>query len=212
VDRVSYPLRNSPSYTLRWPNWEIRKDGLYLLSKNLKNLLGRLKVPDGDVFKNAVRNRDARRITTILGSLFGGLAARHHRDDESFYHSMLYAFLFKVGELTLSEAPGATGTPDIIVDFKDGSLFAVFELKYRPGPSRWKWLQRAGLLEKLAREGLEAIEGKEYDVPYLAHARQLVRIGLGVVGRGKCLALIGDGPPDPERTVVGLPRRPAKDG
>jgi hypothetical protein len=48
----------------------------------------------------------------------------------------------------------------------------------------------AELQRKLANEALKAIDAKKYPLPYQAKAKQIIKIGLGIYGRGHSLAII----------------------
>jgi hypothetical protein len=50
-------------------------------------------------------------------------------------------------------------------------------------------LKEERLLSRLAHKALEASRKKRYGLAYEAQAERIVRIGLGVIWRGKCLAL-----------------------
>jgi hypothetical protein len=95
-----------------------------------------------------------------------------------------------LASLVQAEAPGSTGTPDLVITFFDDSLFAVIELKYKYEKQENADLDRT--VKKLAEEAMEAIRTKKYCEPYVTKAKQLVAIGLGVTNRGKCLALLED--------------------
>jgi hypothetical protein len=110
--------------------------------------------------------------------------------------------------ITLPEQPGSVGTPDLVIIFDDG-LYAVIELKYEKliehGPEIAKAAgtktreisksskpndgMAADLQAKLAKEALSAIAKKKYLRPYWAKAKRIVKIDLGIYGRGQCLAL-----------------------
>jgi hypothetical protein len=99
------------------------------------------------------------------------------------------------------------GTPDIAVVFDDG-LCAVIGLKYekgedddpdggrgviarrkrKPGPTK---AEIGRIQARLAQAALAAIDGKGYPRPYESRARKVIRIGLGIYGRGQSLALMG---------------------
>jgi hypothetical protein len=99
-----------------------------------------------------------------------------------------------LASLVQAEAPGSTGTPDLVITFFDDSLFAVIELKFSYDDS-YEDMEDVNLdrtVKKLAEEAMEAIRTKKYCEPYVTKAKQLVAIGLGVTNRGKCLALLED--------------------
>ncbi|MDR1109264.1 MAG: PD-(D/E)XK nuclease domain-containing protein [Deltaproteobacteria bacterium] len=97
----------------------------------------------------------------------------------------------------------------MVVVFDDG-LCAVIELKYekgedddpveeemkvarrkkRPGPTE---AETEKILAKLAQDALAAINKKKYAQPYEGRAWTVIKIGLGIYGRGRSLALMGNG-------------------
>jgi hypothetical protein len=150
----------------------------------------------------------------LFNSVFGSIPARHHRPEEPYYHSVLHGYLFDMPDaaISLAEQPGSTGTPDIVVVFNDG-LCAVIELKYEKGEDddpedddefiakrtkAGKKKKKQGLAEeeiklilaRLADGALAAIKKKKYSLPYEGRAKKVVKIGLGVYGRGQSLAKI----------------------
>jgi hypothetical protein len=191
VDAVTARRGYDPSYTLRKPNWEVRLNCLNYFSRRIFKLLERDPNIVKDDFITAVEKRDTGKLTEMFAALYAGLAAVHHVELESFYNSMLYSYVTGLGSLVLSEAPGAEGTPDIVVLCR-GGLCAVIELKFKDCGKDIDAGAKGSLLRKRAEDALEAIEEKKYAVRYRPYARDLVKIGLGVVTRGECLALIGD--------------------
>ncbi|MDR3154483.1 MAG: ATP-binding protein [Deltaproteobacteria bacterium] len=180
---------------LKTPNMEIEKINSEAFSGILFDLLARKPQEVQDDLEYAVRIRDAAKITEIFSSLYAGLPARHHprlgksmEENESFYHSVMYAYCVKLGRLTLAEHPEAVGIPDLILLFQRDSLEAVIELKF----GRSEGGDPDKLLTGLARDALAAVNRKDYGSSLRTGAKQTVKIGVGVTARGKCLALIDD--------------------
>jgi hypothetical protein len=175
-------------YSLKIPNWEIKYNNYNIFSNTLFSLMGRTPKAAKDSFEVALMDRNSERMTELIGSVFASLPAIHHRDDESFYHSVLFGFCRRVGNLVFSETPGAVGTPDLIFHYPN-EVYVVLELKYDKGK---KSSDQEALLKKQALKAIYAIDSKDYLSPYLDKAGQLIKIGLGVTYRGKCLAIIQD--------------------
>jgi ribosomal protein L29 len=181
--------------SLKIPNKEIEQLSLEGFSDLLFDLLDKKPEDTGDCLEEAIRNLDSAKITELFSSLYAGLPARHHprlekgvEQNESFYHSVMYAYCFKLGSLTLAEHAEANGVPDLILFFHRNNLLAVIELKFQ--------INKGGdpneLLVKLARKALAAIKAKDYGASLKAGSKQVVKIGIGITTRGKCLALIDD--------------------
>jgi hypothetical protein len=117
-----------------------------------------------------------------------------------------YFFDMPGAVISLSEQPGSIGTPDIVVVFDDG-LYAVIELKYEkgeeddPGSRKTKAAKSTRnfakteeeinkKMAKMANDALKAIHSKKYPRPYESRAKKVIKIGLGIYGRGKSLAII----------------------
>jgi hypothetical protein len=94
----------------------------------------------------------------------------------------------------------------LVVVYKDGT-YVIIELKYKKETDNVQDSQEltaeksrrklkpiksdeSTILTKLAMEALSAINSKNYDWPYMSRAKKIVKIGLGVHGRGQALALV----------------------
>jgi hypothetical protein len=195
------------AYSLKIPNWEIQ-------CCNYDALLGTLfQLLDWDSntallrLKGAILERDAQKLTEIFNSLFGGLPSEHHQENESCYHKMVYSYCRALTDMSLPERKGAIGNSDLIAVYFNENVYAIFELKFGlakidTGAARSRRdsvesektktedkINR--LLEQLAKEALKAIENKEYWTPFHTGANKIIKIGVGVTRRGKCLVLIG---------------------
>jgi hypothetical protein len=191
VDTVIKTFGNDPTYSLRKPNWEVRLNCLDTISERIFSILKRAPNVVSDEFMSAAEMRDAGKLTELFAALYAGLAAIHQVELKTFYNSMLYSYVAGLGPLVLSEAPGANGTPDIVLLCREG-LCAVIELKFNDCGSDVDAATKVILLKNRAEDALKAIETKRYAVRYRTYAHRMLKIGLGVVTRGECLALIGD--------------------
>ncbi|MDR1166982.1 MAG: AAA family ATPase [Deltaproteobacteria bacterium] len=198
-----------PNYLLKIPNWEIKSVNFDLFSDRLFELLKFDKQQQDDNFQKAINDMDELELTRIFNSLFSGLPAIHHVDNESCYFKILYGYCNQIKRLILPEIPESIGTPDLIVVFPN-SLYAVIELKYNVGKigdiradtstNAKEAVEEKSeripadnlLLRKLANNALIAIRDKKYWAPFEKKAKKLVKIGIGVSYRGQCLALVGE--------------------
>jgi hypothetical protein len=189
IDQVAFDSERNRVFTLKIPNLEVRNNNFPLFLDSFYKFLGRKPETEKDMFHGAIRDRDAGKLTRIIDSLFAGLPAEHHADNESCYHKVLYGYCHKFGRIVTPERKGAIGNSDLLVIFPDG-LYAVMELKFDVGKSI---PLQTRLVARLAQTALSAIDGKDYWRPFQAEAKDLVKIGLGVSWRGQCLALMGSG-------------------
>jgi hypothetical protein len=207
VDRITYAANGSPLYHFRLPNEEIKPEFLDKFANALKKYFKKDPEAKKDIFRDIVEYGYADRLSELINSIYASIPARHHRSVESYYHSVLFGYLYDMPDtvITLPEQPGSIGTPDLVIIFDDG-LHVVIELKYeRKIESRSKErtvgaklekkhepteAEITGLLIKLAKGALRAIETKHYLRPYLARSKRVIKIGLGIYDRGQSLAVI----------------------
>ncbi|MDR1111140.1 MAG: ATP-binding protein [Deltaproteobacteria bacterium] len=188
VDKVTAFDGGGTAFTMKIPNLEIKRTNIPLFVDSIYSLLGCDPATERDTFKNAIMARDQARLTEIIDSVFAGLPAEHHANNESCYHKVLYGYCHKFGRIVIPERKGAIGNSDLVV-ILPGRLYAVIELKFDAGDETPKQVR---LVSRLALEALEAIEKKDYWRPFQSEANELVKIGLGVSYRGQCQARIGD--------------------
>jgi hypothetical protein len=186
VGQVTLDADDNKAFTLKIPNLEVRGHNLPLFLDSFYKFLGRDPETERDLFHGAIMDRDAEKLTLVIDSVFAGLPAEHHADNESCYHKVLYGYCHKFGRIVTPEREGAVGNPDLLVIFPDG-LYAVMELKFDVGKSI---PQQTRLVAELARTALSTIDEKDYWRPFQAEAKELVKIGLGVSWRGQCRALM----------------------
>ncbi|MDR1109693.1 MAG: AAA family ATPase [Deltaproteobacteria bacterium] len=186
IDKVVNIKDVGRAFTLKIPNLEVKGPNIKWFQDNVYGFLGKDPAIEMDIFHGAIRDRDAGKLTRIIDSVFAGLSAEHHADNESCYHKVLYGYCHKFGRIVTPERKGAVGNSDLLVIFPDG-LYAVMELKFDVGKSI---PLQTRLVARLAKTALSAIDGKDYWRPFQAEAKELVKIGLGVSWRGQCLALM----------------------
>jgi hypothetical protein len=192
IDKVSISSKGSSLYNFRIPNEEIRPEFYTIFSKSLYAILKKEPETEKRSFKNAVQTGDAEKVSVLFSSLFASLPSRHHRSEESFYHSVLFGYFYDMPDavITLPEQPGAVGIPDLVLIFDDG-LYVVMELKYKKEADSDLTEEKIKItLASLAEEGLRAIENKHYLRPYLDRAKKIVKMGVGLYGRDQALALM----------------------
>ncbi|MDR1297754.1 MAG: ATP-binding protein, partial [Deltaproteobacteria bacterium] len=191
VAKVS-SLTGSELYNFKIPNEEIRPEFNSIFSKGLYSVLKKEPRLEKRSFKSAVLLGETEKITVMFCSLFASLPSRHHRPEESFYHSVLFGYFYNMPDtvITLAEQPGAVGIPDMVLIFDDG-LYVVMELKYKKeADTDLTEDELKTTLIDLAENGLKAIESKHYLWPYLDRAKKIVKMGVGIYGRDQALVFI----------------------
>jgi hypothetical protein len=192
VNKVTNSSKGYSLYDFRIPNEEIKPEFESIFSKGLYTVLKKEPEIEKRTFKNAVQLGEAEKVSLMFRSLLASLPSRHHRSEESFYHSVLFGYFYNMPDtiLTLPEQPGAIGIPDLVVIFDDG-LYVVVELKYqKEGDTELTEENFKTTLTSLAEEGLKAIEKKHYLWPYLNRAKKIVKMGVGIYGRDQVLVLM----------------------
>jgi hypothetical protein len=195
IEPQKFEFKEDPTYSLRVPNTEIRNGRFATLIEALFGVMKRPHKEEADSFREAVDSMDAYRLTAIFNSLFGLLPARHHRENESRYRTVVFGYCYGMGFFPEPEVLEAEGVPDLRLKLNDEGLWAVIELKFKscmendPDNST-----KAKIVADLAEKALNATTDKNYVIPVIARAGKLVRIGLGVTNQGQCRALVSLAP------------------
>ncbi|MDR3203254.1 MAG: ATP-binding protein [Deltaproteobacteria bacterium] len=191
VDKIFHDLYYGTTLSLKVPNLEIQRLSDKVFSDSIFKILAYNPQSESQALERAFVARDGPKITEIFTSLFtslfASLAAIHYQDEnESFYHRLIFAYLFKLGRLVFSEQPVAIGMSDIVFNWPKKALYAIIEVKYESTVDDTNIEEK---LTQLAQKALKTIDTKDYWHPYKAQAKTLIKIGIGVVSRGRCLAL-----------------------
>jgi hypothetical protein len=189
LDKKHFTKAQGRFYSLKVPNSEVKRINSEIFPDLMFSLWEKDPAKEQDQFKAAIKARDAKKLEEIFDFIFGDLPSRHHEDSESFYHSVLFGYCKKLDRFTIAEHQQAIGIPDIIMIFPVDKLYAVMELKFSADLGTQN---QEEALTNLAKNALKAIETKDYAVPWKAPAQDLVKIGIGLSHRGKCLVLFGD--------------------
>jgi hypothetical protein len=184
---------NNFCYSFKTPNKEIKPTFLKEFSDCLYQFLNIDKLSLKNDFIEAIKTEDSKKLSILIDSFFGSIPASLHISEEAYYHSVLYGYLEGLTDLiAFPEKPGADGTPDIICVI-DEDLYVIVELKYKDMPVTHSVDDNHKTkisMEKLAIFALKTIDAKNYLRPYLAKAKKTLRLGLGVCGRGRALAIL----------------------
>ncbi|MDR1165245.1 MAG: PD-(D/E)XK nuclease domain-containing protein [Deltaproteobacteria bacterium] len=148
-------------------------------------------------FEEAIKREDAEKITEIITSLYLEFPAIHHKSDESFYHGLLYAFFRAIRGIKVTSEPAkAEGTADMVLELEN-NFYVITELKYQPEKER---IRRTAEVkrelnvtleaEKMAYKGLDAIRNIGYEIPYKRVAKRILKMSVGIYGRGRALVFL----------------------
>ncbi|MDR1165517.1 MAG: ATP-binding protein [Deltaproteobacteria bacterium] len=193
IDKMTIDEDSDILYSLKTPNKEIQPAFLKEFSDCLFNFLGIDKRGQQTDFIKAIVAEDSTKLSIFIESFIGAIPASLHIPKESYYHSVFYGYLKGLAKLqTLPEIAGADGTPDILCVI-DNDLYVVVELKYKDNPEIHPMSvsqKTKNALERLAISALKTIDAKNYLRPYLAKAKKILKLGLGVYGRGRAMAIL----------------------
>jgi hypothetical protein len=176
---TSYKLNGKTMYGLRIPNAEVKSDFFETLAQIIYSQRAKDLRKEAEGFKKAVFARDALALNTIISAFFDGLVHKHHKENESLYHSVLWAYCKGMFEEARMEEPGSGGDLDVIITFGK-SEYAIIEMKYGDNKKNVK----AALLT-LAQRADKSIKAKKYGKKYKLPWNNVADIGLGVYGRGE---------------------------
>ncbi|MDR1164891.1 MAG: ATP-binding protein [Deltaproteobacteria bacterium] len=181
-------------YSFKTPNNEIKpafwKEFSSCLYKFLDFDIDKLDLKND--FIKAIIAEDSIKLSTLIDSFFGAIPASLHIPQEAYYHSVLYGYLNGLINIkALPEIPGADGTPDILCVIGD-DLYVIVELKYKDQDTHPLRLNQKikTAMERLAISALKTIDAKHYLRPYLTKATKILKLGLGVYGRGHSMAIL----------------------
>ncbi|MDR1164979.1 MAG: ATP-binding protein [Deltaproteobacteria bacterium] len=196
VDKIVKGEMEVPEYYLRIPNEEIR---LKFKSDFTDFIFETLNIKPEDeiqIFREAILSENAETISDLITANFSKLPAQHHQPTESRYHGLLFFYFLGLPNVeVLCEPAGSQGTPDLVVKFNDG-LYVIIELKYRQAEKETDSLSEdkiKDITKRLAEKGLKAIEDINYATPYIVDAKKILKMGLGIYGRGRSQALLKNG-------------------
>jgi hypothetical protein len=186
LDKITTDKNGFTAFTLKIPNLEVNNKNWKFFLDNLYQFLHRNPEEERDTFFEAVEACDAAKLSEIFDSVLSGLPAEHHSENESCYHKVLFGYYYKFGHIVIPERKAAIGNTDLLVILPD-RRYVIIELKFDTGDYSKR---QDALLAKLAQKALDTIDTKEYWRPYMAEAKHLLEVGVGVSYRGQSLALL----------------------
>ncbi|MDR2199304.1 MAG: AAA family ATPase [Deltaproteobacteria bacterium] len=189
ITRVDKKLR----YSFKVPNFELQ-DSFYEILNDCLHIKN--NVVEAEALTKAVRERNSELLTDIIRTLFNRIPAEHYKNNEnlkeSFFHMALLCYCSGLLEAR-SEEPGPLGDLDLLIITPDG-LHTVIELKYARNPDPF---DPEKTLDKLVEKALNVIKKKQYGARYRLPDRDIIPVGLGVMGRGEAKAVFGDALEEP---------------
>ncbi|MDR1872518.1 MAG: AAA family ATPase [Deltaproteobacteria bacterium] len=185
---------------LKPTNFEISSLFYDALSDSLFKLLikGNNSYDKSIELKDALFDRDAKRLTKIIGDLFAALPeALYPREDkvkeidcrykESFFYSLLWSYCRGLGSLAKVEEPGFTLAPHLTVSLYRKTS-AIIELKYAPDDGEGN---PKDILRRAAQEALKASQDKLSSERPHRQGQKAVTVGVGVDNQGQVEVIFG---------------------
>ena len=152
--------REDHSYTLGYPNREVREGFLRGLLANYKSSEG-MSASFVLKFNKALKDNDVNGSLELLQSFMAGIPYDLENKTEKHYQTIIYLVFSLLGYYTQTEVKSAVGRADAVCRTKDGTY--VFEFK----------------VDGSAEEALNQIDGKGYMIPYKKEGR-CVKVGVNI--------------------------------
>ena len=148
------------SYTLGYPNREVREGFLRGLLANYKSSEG-MSASFVLKFNKALKDNDVNGSLELLQSFMAGIPYDLENKTEKHYQTIIYLVFSLLGYYTQTEVKSAVGRADAVCRTKDGTY--VFEFK----------------VDGSAEDALKQIDEKGYMIPYKKEGR-CVKVGVNI--------------------------------
>ena len=148
------------SYTLGYPNREVREGFLRGLLANYKSSEG-MSASFVLKFNKALKDNDVNGSLELLQTFMAGIPYDLENKTEKHYQTIIYLVFSLLGYYTQTEVKSAVGRADAVCRTKDGTY--VFEFK----------------VDGSAEEALKQIDEKGYMIPYKKEGR-CVKVGVNI--------------------------------
>ena len=152
--------REDHSYTLGYPNREVREGFLRGLLANYKSSEG-MSASFVLKFNKALKDGDVNRSLELLQSFMAGIPYDLENKTEKHYQTIIYLVFSLLGYYTQAEVKSAVGRADAVCWTKDGTY--VFEFK----------------VDGSADDAIKQIDDKGYMIPYKKDGR-CVKVGVNI--------------------------------
>ena len=152
--------REDHSYTLGYPNKEVREGFLRGLLANYKSSEG-MSASFVLRFNKALKDGDVNSALELLQSFMAGIPYDLENKTEKHYQTIIYLVFSLLGYYTQAEVKSAVGRADAVCRTKDRTY--VFEFK----------------VDGSAEDALKQIDGKGYMIPYKKEGR-CVKVGVNI--------------------------------
>jgi hypothetical protein len=174
-------------YKFKEPNNEVKGSLKDILASTLFKKSNNALNDDIVSVQNAIKSRDEKTFTDMINMFFAGLASELYTKKESYFHSLIYGFMYFASDELRTEDSGSGGYADLVA-LLPGNAHAVVEVKYKLVSKKDDETTIAKILSQAADEALAAIRSKDYGRRYRGRSSELILIGLGVCGKGQVLA------------------------
>ncbi|MCX7997910.1 MAG: PD-(D/E)XK nuclease domain-containing protein, partial [Leptospiraceae bacterium] len=149
-------LNDLESYTLGYPNYEVKSSFTKSLSKSIANI-------KDDIFINnlirSLREKDLEKFFTVLRSIFANIDYDLHIPQEKYYQTIFYLIFTLIGLKVSAEVKTNVGRIDIVI--QDREIY-LFEFK----------------LNGTKEEALEQVKKNQYFQKYLSLSKEIYLIGV----------------------------------
>ncbi|HKK34256.1 MAG TPA: AAA family ATPase [Desulfomicrobiaceae bacterium] len=167
IDREFEEIPGFRSYTLRYPNLEVRTS----LNTRLLNALSPEPAKTGGMRRNLTRallKRDMEKVHHTLHGLFASIPHQWYTDNnieryEGFYASVVYTCFSSLGFMTRAEESGNVGRADLIVETHDTVYIIEFKVTEMTGDGM---------------AALAQIEDRGYQARYEASEKNVILLGI----------------------------------
>ena len=162
------------SYELTYPNKEVEIS----LASHLLGAFLTTRVADVEQnatgLRNALFDLNIERFTYYLQSLFAGIPYSMHKQQESYYHSLLHVVFTLLGRDVSSEVMTSRGRIDMVVELPE-TIF-ILELK----------------LDKKPQEALDQIKEMHYAEKYISKNKPIMLVGMNFKYATKTITAVSE--------------------
>jgi hypothetical protein len=187
LDKITVDPSGREFFSFRVPNYEVEFTFNHVLYETLSLSLTEDKNAEKIRFYEAIKNQDSNKLSDFFSAYLERIPPEHHNKDESFYHLLIWGYLLGLTKKVQAEFQGADGYLDLLVTLYDDTCAAI-EIKYSKDEGQ-SARSRERKLTKMAKDGLTAINDKNYARELRLIGVKVLDVGLGIFGRACAKAL-----------------------
>jgi hypothetical protein len=187
-------------YTFKIPNNEVNfsfKNDIFTIISDINNFI--IYNDTKDKLSKVLLNKDVKNLENILESIYSTAIYYKQALNEQFFQALLHIYLIGAKFEVLSEQTNSNGRLDLLI-ILNSNIYIILEFKYISYYEKYDEEKKAILMnekcneEKKAilmnekcNEALEQIEHNGYEKPYLIKAKEIIKLGLAIYGKGKVM-------------------------